>query len=88
MIDRASSVGPIYMGEILSNLENFATDPETIPSQIDISTGQITLQSLLNPSLTLPLGNQLVRGTENSITTITDHYRSFTLGASITRGRN
>jgi hypothetical protein len=82
-LDVASSVATLYRKQALTNLSYFIDDSDNIPSQVDILSGQIGTSNGVNPSLTLPLGNQVVKnGTTLVAQTIQENVRSLVLGVS------
>ena len=83
--DMAGSVGPIYMDQIYDNLATFFKQPDSIPSEIAVNTGTIMVNSYVNPSITVPFGNQVVRGAADTVTAVTTQYRSLTLGGELQR---
>jgi hypothetical protein len=82
-LDVASTIESLYREQTLTNLSRLIDDPNTIPSQVDISGGSIQTQDSITPSLNLPLGNQVMRnGTTLVVQTIQENVRALMLGVS------
>jgi len=84
----ANSVIPIYQEQALDNIVRFDQDNISLPSQLDIGSGSVSNTYGLTPTLTLPIGNQVVRGASDTVTAITEQYRSVSFGGSWTRMAN
>jgi hypothetical protein len=82
-LDVASTIQSLYREQALLNLSQFIDDPNTIPSQVDISGGTVETQDGVTSSLNLPLGNQVVRnGSTLVVQTIQENVRALMLGAN------
>jgi hypothetical protein len=60
-VDVASSVNALYTEQAVTNMKRFIEDRDTIPSQVDISTGTVTLQNQASLGISIPYGNTVQR---------------------------
>ena len=82
-LDVAGSIDTLYREQALTNLSRFIDDPNTIPSQVDISTGQVSTTDGLTGSGSFPIGNQVTKNGATLVAqTIVEQVRSLTLGLS------
>ena len=87
-VDLAQSLDFLYRNQALINLSRLIDDPNTLPSQVDITSGQVQTQTQASGSGTFPLGSQVVQslpsgaaaGTALSLSQITEQFRSLMFG--------
>jgi hypothetical protein len=68
-LDIASTIDSLVTNQVLSNLARFIESPHAIPSQVAISTGTVSTNNTVTPSLTAPL-NVATTATNTVATTV------------------
>jgi hypothetical protein len=91
-VDLAQSLDSLYRNQALINLSRLIDDPNTLPSQVGIASGQVQTQTQASGSGTFPIGSQVVQGlpsgaaagTALSLSSITEQVRSLMFGLNNT----
>ncbi len=83
-IDLVQSLDFLYRKQALINLSRLIDDPNTLPSQVDITSGQVQTQTQASGTGNFPIGSQVLEtlpsgagaGTALSVSQITEQVRS------------
>ncbi len=83
-IDLVQSLDSLYRKQALINLSRLIDDPNTLPSQVDITSGQVQTQTQASGTGNFPIGSQVLEtlpsgagaGTALSVSQITEQVRS------------
>jgi len=87
-LDLAHSIESLYRDQALTNLSRLIDDPNTVPSQVDITSGQIQTQDQATGQGTLPLGNQVMSTAMNgavNVSSIVESFRQLVFGLNASR---
>jgi hypothetical protein len=81
----AGSVEHLYVEQALENFGNFISAPRTMPSQVDFSAGTAQTTYGTTLGLSIPYGNNVVRGTAGTVTAITAPYQAILPSTNLNR---
>jgi hypothetical protein len=87
-LDLAHSIESLYRNQALTNLSRLIDDPNTVPSQVDITSGQVQTQDQATGQGTFPLGNQVTSSVTSGtamVTGILENFRQLVFGLNISR---
>jgi hypothetical protein len=66
----ATSIEELYKQQALENISKFIDHPDSIPSQVDISSGNIQTSGSAQVQISIPYGNQVTEGVASGISTV------------------